>query len=66
MKKTKSKRLLTLVLVVVLVFALSVSAFATWSSFQGNNTNSGTIPTSAQPAITSSATVTPVWQRILL
>ncbi len=60
MKKTKSKRLLTLVLVVVLVFALSVSAFATWSSFQGNNTNSGTIPTSAQPAITSSATVTPV------
>lgn len=58
MKKTKSKRLLTLVLAVVLVFALSVSAFATWSSFQGRNSNNGTIST--QPVITNSATVTPV------
>lgn len=59
MKKTKSKRLLTLVLVVVLVFALSVSAFATWSSFQGNQKNNGRI-TSGQPATGTSPTVTSV------
>ena len=58
MKKANSKRLLTLVLAVVLVFALSVSAFATWSSFQGRNTNNGRI--TLQPPITSSATSTPV------
>ena len=60
MKKANSKRLLTLLLVVVLVFALSVSAFATWSSFQGRNTNNGRIIGNATPPITSSATATPV------
>lgn len=57
MKKVTSKRLLTLVLVVVFIFALSASAFAAWSSFQGRNSNNGTIttapPTSSSPTITS-------------
>jgi hypothetical protein len=55
MKTKMSKRVLTFVLAIVLTFALGVSAFATWSSFQGRNTNNGTTnsaPTSATPTRT--------------
>ncbi len=58
MKTRTSKRALTLVLVIVLTFVLAVSAFATWSSFQGRNTNNGTI--SVQPAISPAPTATAV------
>ncbi len=59
MKTRTTKRVLTLVLAIVLTFVLAVSAFATWSSYQGRNTNNGKI-TSGQPPITNSATATPV------
>ena len=52
MKTKMSKRVLTLVLAIVLTFALGVSAFATWSSYQGRNSNNGTTssaPTSSSP-----------------
>ena len=59
MKKTKSKRLLTLVLALVLVFALSLGALAAWTSFQNDETNNGTIDP-ASPPPTSTPTVTAV------
>ena len=58
MKKTNSKRLLTLVLALVLVFALSVGAYAAWPSFQKDATNNGTVPTGVTPPTGSSPTIT--------
>lgn len=59
MKKHTSKKALTLVLAIVLTFTLAVSAFATWSSYQGNQKNNGRI-TSGQPPISPTPTVTAV------
>lgn len=59
MKTRTSKRVLTLVLAVVLTFVLAVSAFATWSSYQGNQKNNGRI-TSGQPPITNPTTTVAV------
>ena len=53
MKKTNSKRLLTLVLALVLVFALSVGALAAWPSFQKDATNNGTVPSGVTPPTAS-------------
>lgn len=58
MKKTNSKRLLTLVLALVLVFALSVGAYAAWPSFQKDATNNGTVPSGVTPPTGSSPTIT--------
>lgn len=57
MKNANSKRLLTLVLALVLVFALSVGAYAAWTSFQKDATNNGTVPSGVTPPTSSPAPV---------
>jgi hypothetical protein len=55
--KTNSKKILTSLLALTLVFALAVTAFAAWPSFQNSQTNNGLIPASPAPHITTSPTV---------